>query len=261
VSKLARQQSDFQRGILAGDEEILAEILDGALEKRQTLFGVYRYAYRSRLIEVMRNEHELLHAYLGDDSFDEMANAFISAHPSTHPNLRWFSGELPGFLARTEPFCDHPVIRELAELEKALNDAFDAPDGPVLALENMASIAPESWSHLAFQPHGSATRLDFRTNAVAIWMALKNDEVPPAADVSSDVSRILIWRQDVTPMFRELAAEEAMMWDEAAAGVRFGVLCEMLATYDNPDNAAARGAGYLHGWITSGALATVSIDE
>ena len=27
-------------------------------------------------------------------------------------------------------------------------------------------------------------------------------------------------------MFRELAEEEAMMWDEAANGIPFGVLCE-----------------------------------
>ena len=39
-------------------------------------------------------------------------------------------------------------------------------------------------------------------------------------------------------MFRELSAEEAMMWDEAANGIPFGVLCEMLATYDDPDGAA-----------------------
>ena len=44
------------------------------------------------------------------------------------------------------------------------------------------------------------------------------------------------------------------MWDEAANGIPFGVLCEMLATYDDPDGAAARGAGYLHGWITAGIL-------
>jgi len=49
-----------------------------------------------------------------------------------------------------------------------------------------------------------------------------------------------------------------MMWDEAARGVPFGVLCSMLATYDDPDNAAARGAGYLHGWVTGGCLSGVS---
>jgi hypothetical protein len=49
-----------------------------------------------------------------------------------------------------------------------------------------------------------------------------------------------------------------MMWDEAGGGIPFGVLCEMLATYDDPDGAAARGATYLHGWITSGILTAVS---
>jgi len=35
MSDLARQQSDFQRAILTGDESILAEIPDGPKEKRE----------------------------------------------------------------------------------------------------------------------------------------------------------------------------------------------------------------------------------
>ena len=59
-------------------------------------------------------------------------------------------------------------------------------------------------------------------------------------------------------MFRELAAEEAMMWDEAANDIPFGVLCTMLATYDDPDGAAARGAGYLNGWVSARLLTGAS---
>ena len=58
MSDFARQQSEFQRGILSGDDTVLAEILDSPREKRETLYGVYRYAYGSRLVEAMRNEHE-----------------------------------------------------------------------------------------------------------------------------------------------------------------------------------------------------------
>ena len=105
----------------------------------------------------------------------------------------------------------------------------------------------------------AASRLELATNAAAIWLALKNDETPPEATALEQPARLLIWRQDVTPMFRELPAEEAMMWDEAANGIPFGVLCEMLATYDDPDSAAGRGAGYLHGWITAGLLTDVSV--
>ena len=76
MSDLARQQSDFQRAILTGDETVLAEVLDSPREKREVLFGVYKYAYSSRLVEAMRNDHEFLHLYLGDEMFDEMGEAF-----------------------------------------------------------------------------------------------------------------------------------------------------------------------------------------
>jgi hypothetical protein len=261
MSDFARQQSDFQRGILTDDDSVLAEILDSPKEKRETLYGVYRYAYGSRLVEAMRNDHELLHAYLGDETFDEMGHAYVKARPSEHPNLRWFSQRLPDFLKSAEPYSHHPVLSDLAALEKSLNDAFDAAEGPVLELMDMAGFAPEQWNDLKFRAHPSAFRLDLATNASAIWLALKNDETPPDATALEQASRLLIWRQDVTPMFRELSAEEAMMWDEAANEIPFGVLCSMLATYDDPDSAAARGAGYLHGWITAGLLTGVSAGE
>jgi hypothetical protein len=260
MSDFARQQNDFQRGILAGDDKVLAEILDSPQEKREVLFGVYKYAYGSRLVEAVRNDHKLLHSYLGDEMFDTMGHAYVAANPSQHPNLRWFSQGLPDFLKSTEPYSDHPVLADLAALEKVLNDAFDAAEAPVLALADMVGFAPEAWAGLTFQPHPSAIRLDCPTNASAVWLALKSDEMPPDAAMLKQPCRLLIWRQDVTPMFRELSPEEAMMWDEAANGIPFGVLCSMLATYDDPDGAAARGAGYLHGWVTAGLLTGVSAD-
>jgi hypothetical protein len=258
MNDLARQQCDFQRAILSGDNSILSEILDSPREKRETLFGVYKYAYSSRLVEAVGNDFKLLHVYLGDDMFNEMGHAYVAANPSLHPNLRWFSSSLPLFLKSTEPYCKYPVLSDLAALEKALNDAFDAEDALVVAVADMAGFAPEAWAGLTFHPHPSAVRLDILTNASAVWLALKADEDPPDPVRAEEPNRILVWRKDVTPVFRELGAEEAMMWDEAARGIPFGVLCSMLATYDDPDGAATRGAGYLHGWVTAGLLAGVS---
>src|SRR4029078_13304918 len=159
MSDFARQQADFQRGILPGGDGVLTEILDSPREKRETLYGVYRYAYGSRLVEAMRNDHEPLHLYLGDEMFDEMGHAYVKARPSEHPNLRWFSEGLPGFLKNAEPYCNHPVLSDLAALETALNDAFDAAEGPVLELAAMAAFAPEAWSDLKFQTHPRRARL------------------------------------------------------------------------------------------------------
>ena len=260
MSDFARQQGAFQQAILIGDEKILAEILDSPKEKREVLFGVYKYAYGSRLVEALRNDHKLLHSYVGDEMFDEIGLAYVAAHPSQDPNLRWFSQGLPDFL-KTGSYAQYPILSDLAALEKALNDAFDAKDAPVVELGDMAGFAPEIWDSLKFEVHPSSYRLDVSTNVAAVWLALKNDEMPPDAASLEEPGRLLIWRQDVTPMFRELSVEEAMMWDEASGGIPFGVLCAMLATYDDPDGAAARGAGYLHGWITSGLLTDVAAES
>ena len=86
----------------------------------------------------MRNDHELLHLYLGDETFDEMGRFTSRRRPSGHPNLRWFSQGLPAFLKSTAPYSGHPVLSDLAALEKALNDAFDAAEGKVVELTDMA---------------------------------------------------------------------------------------------------------------------------
>ena len=142
----------------------------------------------------------------------------------------------------------------MRRLERALNDAFDGVDAPVLSMTELAAIPPESWAQLSFVCHPTAACLDVHANVGAIWTALKAGKEPPPCTLSKDAARILVWRHDSTSMFRELTAEEAMMWEETAKGTRFGDLCEMLATYDDPPGAPARAAGYLKGWLDAGLL-------
>ena len=46
-----------------------------------------------------------------------------------------------------------------------------------------------------------------------------------------------------------------MIWDEAARGTRFGVLCEMVATFGGKAGAELRAAAYLRDWAGTGMLA------
>lgn len=250
---LAEMQAAFQRAITLGDDAVLGELLDNSRTSRKVLFGVYRHAYVARLIEVVRNDHPLLHAYLGDDTFNEIAKSYVADRPSQNQNARWFSHRLPDYLAERHP--DKLQLTELAALERALNDAFDASDCETLTLTDLSAFPPESWSGLIFEPHPSAKRLAFESNAFAIWQALKNGESPPLVEVSTIPENIIVWRYETTPKVRRMTGEEAMMWIEAVNGVPFGDLCELVAVYDNPDSAPLRAAQHLQGWIASGLLA------
>lgn len=250
---LSEMQAAFQQAVMHGDDTVLNELLDNSRTNRNVLFGVYRHAYAARLIEVLRNDHPLLHAYLGDEAFIEVAKAYVAACPSQNQNARWFSHRLPEFLSETHP--DAPQLGELAALERALNDAFDALDTEPLALSDLAAVPPEQWSDLVFSAHPSAYRLALFSNAHALWIALKNDETPPPVELRMRPESVIVWRHETTPKVRRMPDEEAMMWTEAMNSVPFGSLCELVAVYDDPDTAPLRAAQHLQGWILSGLLA------
>ena len=115
----ATDDPDVANVMVLGHDRVRIEYADGSVETGPPAAA---------------NDHELLHLYLGDEMFDEMAHAYVKARPSGHPNLRWFSQGLPEFLRANAPYGQYPVLGDLAALEKALNDAFDGSDGAVVTL-------------------------------------------------------------------------------------------------------------------------------
>ncbi len=191
MKSLKELQDEFQRGILAGDDTILAAVNDSAKEQKKILFGVYRNAYVARLAEILGEDYEQVHAYLGDQGFARLVKSYIAANPSDQRSARWFGRHLPAYVRGSTAYPKHAEVAELAELEKSL-------------------------------------RLTFATNAADVWTALKNGSAPPKPIHLPERQALIVWGQDFMARFRPLSTEEAMMWDEAAKGVRFGVLCEMV---------------------------------
>ncbi len=252
---LAELQDRFQNAVLNGDDAFLADIVDSPREQRDVLLGVYRNAYVLRLIEILGHDYEILHTYAGDEVFAELARAYIADNPSPHRNARWFGSRLPEFLQKTPPWSEHREFDDLASIERALNDAFDDAEAPTVTLSDLAAVPAEQWGDLVFTPQPFTHRLNAATNAYAVWLALHNEETPPVASILESVEPILVFRADLTSKIRPLGTDEAMMWDEMVNGVTFGMLCEMMATYWDAEEAPARAAGYLQGWITAGLLA------
>ena len=257
--KLAELQAILQAAILTGDDQILTLIPPNSRTTRDVLFGVYRNAYVGRLVEMIANDHEYLKTYVGDDYFDTLARAFVAAHPSHTQNARWFAESLPDFLGSTEPYAFNPQLSELALLERALGFAFDAADAPVVTLAHLQAIDPNDWEHLVFTAHPSAKVLELKTNALAIWSALRSEDMPPDVEILDTPQRCLVWRHDNTPMVRALPPEEAMMWKEAAKAVPFGQLCELIAVFDDPETAPVRAAQTLQGWLAAGLLTKADV--
>lgn len=256
---LRELQDAFQKAVIDGDAAILDAIPANSRTSNDVLFGVYRHAYVARLVQVVGSDYERLAAYMGDEAFAGMARDYVGANPSNTPNARWFSHRLPEYLASTEPYSTKRELAEIAALERALADAFDAADAEAVTIEALRSMPPELWAELTFALHPSARRLDHSTDAHALWQALNAGEELPQVENSGGVIRLIVWRQDSTAKVRVLGAEEAMLLDEVGKGAAFGALCELAAYFDDSGTAALRAAQALQGWLSAGLIASAAL--
>ena len=254
MSHLAELQADFQAYLLgnAQDSPFKSCIADDAKVGAVRRLGIYHEAYRLRLIEALSTVYPKLHVMLGDELFDSTARSYIDAHPSSYRNMRWYGDAMRAHLAEQLP--DHPITAELADFEWTLSLAFDAPDTPVLRIQDLASIPPEDWSELSFQFQPSLHLLQLRWNTVAAWLALEAEDVPPAFVQKVLAETWLIWRRELKPRFRSLAAMEKSALSLAISGASFGDICTSLSCQLGDDESAEeesaiKAAQYLASWL------------
>lgn len=241
-------QSDFQQFILGQQDagNMHKHLAETPGLDRNARLDIYYQAYRLRLRDALSEAYSKTHAYLGDEMFYEACAAYIAAHPSPYRNLRWFGDSFAAQL-RTQ-FGEHPQVAELAQFEWALGLAFDAPDHHVLALTELASVS--DWETVGLRTSSSLQFIPMRSNSVAIWLALSDEQTPPAPEhtaCTEQATTWIVWRKQLQASFRSLSAAEAQALLSVSQGQRFADVCEQAAEH-NPEIANQIG-GWLQTWV------------
>jgi hypothetical protein len=244
-------QQRFLAGILAGDPGAEALIVDDERVGARQRLDIYRNNYRASLIGVLSDHFERLHAWLGDEQFDTVAGAYVAANPSTTRNLRYYGGAFPGFLA--EHFPDDAELAELARIDWALRAAFDAADVSVLDAATVGELG-DAWIEQRLALHPSASLIDVRSNAAALWSALDAEEAPPELVQFAEPVTLLVWRGGQQPSFRSLSTGEADALARIEAGTSFTGLSAHVIESLGVAAAMEELAAWLGQWLAGGVL-------
>ena len=215
---------------------------------------IYARMYALRLRDALALDYPALLAALGDDAFDALAQRYVAAHPSDRPSLRDLGRHLPGFLRRDRGVPSWQA--ELAQLEWAMVEAFDAVDEPLLERSTLAALAPDGWPALRIAPVRSLQLLTLTHALDTVRERLLAKE--PAGDVPVESVLLRVWRQDLVVYVRRVPLLEmaALRW--LHRGSTFAELCGWLAdgtALDESEDATATAAGLLQRWIGDGLLA------
>jgi hypothetical protein len=249
---LASLQAGFQDYILGTCDRALAQIESTPTLSAERRLDIYHNAYRVRLAELLADTYERVVLYIGDDSFDSAARAYIEGHPPTSRNLRNYGNAFPAFLA--DFFPDDREVAELAAMDGRLRNTFDAADAGILQASDLATLQGQDWDSVVFALHPTASFLTFRWNTPAIWQSLNEGIAPPPAELLPQPVAWLFWRMDLQPHFRSLASEEQAALRAISKGQAFGTLCAELAQRHPDLDIAMQIAQWLRTWLGDGVL-------
>jgi len=245
---LADVQHTLASYILDGQHPHALDLVkpQGTLSAAQRL-QIYHQAYRWRLLEVLQDHYAQCHAYLGDDFFDAEAMAYIQAHPPEADNLRHYGAHWAEWLAQRYP--QDLDMADLARLEWALRQAFDAADAPALTWPELAHLSPQDWHTVRFDLAPGAQLLSMTHNVVPLWQALSQGQAPD--EVQAMPHEVLVWRQGWQPHFRSIPPPEAAAVRLLQAGQPFEAACAqaLAATPSAEDDEAHQALTWLQSWM------------
>ena len=259
MKALSHLQKEFQNYVFKRGQRMEREVMGTRRASAKTRLGIYSSAYRLRLLEALDSDYPALRALAGDDEFEKLGYAYIESHPSPYYNMRWYGGELAEFLKNTPPYDKHPVLSEMAAFEWTMALAFDAPNDPVLKVEEMAEVPAQAWPSLVFTPHASLQRLNLEWSVPSFWKAVDKKEKPEPPQKNEFPLGWVLWRRDLNIYFRSVSVEEAWAIDAMRNGNSFAEICGGLCEWIEELQVAQHAAGMLKGWIAEGMIKEVVV--
>jgi hypothetical protein len=216
---------------------------------------VYAEAYFHRLLDVLRTDYPKLARAVGDMAFHNLVTDYLVAHPPADPSVRNAGQHLPAYLGRHSLGVADPQLCELAHLERARREVFDAADSAALDLAALQARAPEAFATLHVQLIRAHQVLTLRPAVERRW----SDPDARAALADEAPCAWLVWRgrNPMVVHHLPLAASDAALLPLLAAGVPFARVCEQLAEHLSDDEAARAIGAWLTRWTEAGLLMEV----
>lgn len=252
--KLEELQHELMAYLTDGNIAIVESVVEQGGINSIARLNIYANAYRVRLREVIDTDHPVLGSYLGDELFNKMVKGYIDLFPSRFKSLRYFASRLPDYLSDETPFREYPVLSDLAKFERVLLHAFDAAEHSRMVFTDLQKIPQDAWPEMTFRFHPSVQLFNTDWNSVEIWQAIKQEAVPPAAEIHKGMCWLLWRNTERLTEFISIESTEYAIITSALEGSNFSNMCALLQNYLPSESVSSQAVTYLTQWVRRGLL-------
>jgi hypothetical protein len=218
--------------------------------------GVYQGMYLLRMIEALEGDYPAVAHFLGSEAFAELVDRYVQAHPSVSYTFNRLGAGFPEFIRDAKTLRRRGVLFDLARLERAVTEVFDAPQSPAWPAEAIERIPEEAWPTAVLCPVAAFRVLAFAHPVNAYLQSVKSDDhdhprLPRrAAWVAVYRKNYEVWRLDLgKPAYQFLSAlAQGRPFGKAVAEAARGL-------QGNPGDQLFR---WLRAWVAEGMFQSVA---
>ena len=240
---LPELQATFWRSLAPGREPDprLSAVVRGTRDlSPHDRLAIYAGMYVSRIVEALAGDFPKVAAFVGSEAFAALVRDYIASHPSTEPSIRHVGSALPTFVAECEPAW----LGDLARLEWARLEVFDAPDAEPLTVADLRGVPAGDWPELRLALVPACTRLVTGWPVHRLWTDAPLPDVPAR-------TALRVWRHGFAVYQTVMDEREEGALERVAAGQPFAFVCEGL-------DDGAEAAALLLRWVEDGIIAAPS---
>ncbi|HQQ78168.1 MAG TPA: DNA-binding domain-containing protein [Thermoanaerobaculia bacterium] len=177
----------------------------GGVEDR---WHVYAHGYVARLAEALEADYAAVRRVLGPGPFAALAERYVRAFPPRSYDLGRAGDLLPEHLSVDPIAVALPFLPDLARLERAVSEAFVAPDAEPLTWEALLEERPETVAALPLVLTPGVTLLPSRWPVVSLWKTRTEPDEEVEVELERNPETALVFRSGLSVTCARLDAKE-----------------------------------------------------
>lgn len=199
----------------------------GGLEAAERL-QIYAGMYPLRMRDALRSDYPALAELLGERGFEKLVGDYVAAYPSRSFTLARLGDHLPKFLAGWGSPRRRGLLVDVARLERAGAQVFDADEAAPIDPSALQSVPSAEWPNVRLRPAAAFRLVRVRPGAVDVLDAvLEGNPVPKWAGRGR--VEVVYHRKDFVVLRRTMGPFDGDLLASLAAGETVGSALERAA--------------------------------
>ena len=171
---------------------------------------IYREQFWLRHTSSLVEDFPGVSGILGQQAWAPLVEGYLAAHPPHSFTLRDLGLQFPAYVAAQHALEHHGLCSDMARLELAYVEIFDAEDAAPVAPEALASIAEDDWERVRIDFHPALRLLKTAYPVAALRRQLIEAQSSAATRglPAPEAQCLLLFRRDLS-MFHDVISEGA----------------------------------------------------